>query len=149
MKAYFQKLIHYNQWANHGLCHHLQTLPIEPHEVKKRISHIVAAEEIWFHRIDPLDVDPLPPFEIQSWEILEPRLKDSAQRWLDLAQNTDDFERLIKYHNLSGKSHSSTLNDIFIHIVNHGTYHRGQIAMVLRQNELEPLPTDYILFSRI
>ena len=30
----------------------------------------------------------------------------------------------------------------------HGSYHRGQVAMLLRQSGAEPLPTDYIVFVR-
>ena len=78
MKAYFQKLYRYNQWANQGLSDHLQRINDEIPEVMKRISHIVAAEEIWFNRIQALDFDPLPAFDIQTWDVLEPRLKDSA-----------------------------------------------------------------------
>ena len=148
MKAYFQKLYSYNQWANKGLCEHLKALSNEPPEVSKRMCHIVAAEEIWYNRIEPLDFNPLPLFEIEEWTVLEPRLISSAQRWLELVDRTGDFEAVVDYINLSGKSYSSPLSDILIHLANHGTYHRGQIAMLLRQQGLEPLPTDYILFSR-
>ncbi|GJM28430.1 MAG: protein DinB [Cyclobacteriaceae bacterium] len=148
MKAYFYKLFKYNQWANNGLCRHLMALANEPIEVKKRMSHIVAAEEIWYGRIVPLDFQHLAVFDIQPWDILEPRLTASAQRWLDLVENTGDFEKVINYQNLSGRAFTSTMSDIMIHITNHGTYHRGQIATLLRQNGLEPLPTDYIIYSR-
>jgi uncharacterized damage-inducible protein DinB len=67
MKAYFQKLFLYNQWANNGLCNHLMAIAEEPLEVQKRISHIVAAEEIWYHRIKPLDFKLFPIFDIQPW----------------------------------------------------------------------------------
>ena len=78
MKAYFQKLYGYNQWANLGLSQHLQAFDDVPEHVLKLIHHLVAAEEIWFHRIAPLGFESLPLFEFQSWEILSPRLEDSA-----------------------------------------------------------------------
>jgi uncharacterized damage-inducible protein DinB len=148
MKAYFQKLFRYNQWANIGLCEHIQKIADPPREVMKRMSHIVAAEEIWFQRVQPLGFDPLPSFEIQSWDILEPRLEQSAQRWLGLIARIDDFEIAIDYINLSGKLFTSPLSDVLIHMANHGSYHRGQIATLLRQHGHEPLPTDFILFTR-
>ena len=148
MKTYFQKLYRYNQWANLGLYQHMQAIPDLPLEEMKRISHIVAAEEIWYHRIEPLGFEPLPPFEVQSWEILASKLRESAQRWLDLVDVTDNFDQNISYNNLAGESFTSELSDILIHLANHGSYHRGQIATLLRQNGYEPLPTDYILFTR-
>jgi uncharacterized damage-inducible protein DinB len=148
MKAYFQKLFLYNQWANNGLCNHLMAIAEEPLEVQKRISHIVAAEEIWYHRIKPLDFKLFPIFDIQPWDILEPRLTASAQRWLDLAGETQDFDKVIDYKNLAGRAFTSLLSDIMMQVANHGTYHRGQIATLLLQQGFEPLLTDYIVFSR-
>ena len=148
MKAYFEKLYRYNQWANTGLCHHLKELGTAPKAVMKRLSHIVAAEEIWYHRIEPLGFDHLPVFDIQALDKLEPRLISSAQRWLDLVDRTGEFEVAIRYSNLSGRSFSNSLSDILIHLANHGTYHRGQMATLLRQQGFDPLPTDYIIFCR-
>jgi len=148
MKSYFQKLYRYNQWANTGICQHLKALSNVPPEVSKRFSHIVSAEEIWYNRIEPLGFGPLALFEIQPLEVLEPRLNASARRWLELVEQTIDFELLINYRNLAGQAFESSLCDILIHVANHGTYHRGQIAILLRQHSLEPLPTDFIVYTR-
>jgi uncharacterized damage-inducible protein DinB len=148
MKAYFEKLYRYNQWANTGLCHHLKELGAAPEAVMMRLSHIVAAEEIWYDRIEPLGFDPLPVFGIQALDKLEPRLISSAQRWLDLVERTTEFELDIHYSNLSGKSFTCSLSDLLIHLANHGTHHRGQIATLLRQHGFDPLPMDYIFYSR-
>lgn len=148
MKNYFNKLYLYNQWANTHLMHHLRIQTEDLPEVMQRISHLVAAEEIWYQRIDPLDFDLLPLFEIQPWEVLEPRLIKSAQRWLELVAITDDFRRIISYHTTSGTPYQTSLEDILIHVANHGTYHRGQIATLMRQSGQEPMATDYIVFCR-
>jgi uncharacterized damage-inducible protein DinB len=148
MKSYFKKIYNYNQWANIGLFRHLKTLEHQLPEISKRLSHIVAAEEIWYNRIKPLDFHPLPLFVIQPDEILEPRLNASAQRWLEMVEQTVDFEVQVDYRNLAGHAFKNSLSDIMIHVANHGTHHRGQIATLLRQNGYEPLPTDYIVYSR-
>jgi uncharacterized damage-inducible protein DinB len=36
-----------------------------------------------------------------------------------------------------------------IHLVNHSTYHRAQIATLLRQGGLEPVNTDFITYDRV
>ena len=38
---------------------------------------------------------------------------------------------------------------IMIHLVNHSSYHRAQIAMLLRQNGFEPVNTDFITYDRV
>ncbi|WP_209331385.1 DinB family protein [Lunatimonas salinarum] len=37
---------------------------------------------------------------------------------------------------------------LFNHIVNHSTYHRGQIATLFRESGLQPVVTDYIMLKR-
>jgi uncharacterized damage-inducible protein DinB len=36
-----------------------------------------------------------------------------------------------------------------IHLVNHSSYHRAQIAMLLRQKGFEPINTDFITYDRV
>jgi uncharacterized damage-inducible protein DinB len=39
--------------------------------------------------------------------------------------------------------------DVFLHVLNHGTYHRGQLVNMLRQLGIEKIPqTDFIVWSR-
>lgn len=148
MKSYLERLYRYNQWANQGLLKHLKAFDSVSDDIKMRLSHVVAAEEIWYNRIQPLGFDLFEVFEIQPWEVLGPRLDASAQRWIGLVDQTNDFDQVIHYKNLTGKAFQTGLNDIMIHVANHGTYHRGQIATLLRQQGLEPINTDFITYSR-
>ena len=147
MKDYLLRLYRYNQWCNLQLAEHLKSLP-EMESLMLRLSHIVAAEEIWFDRIQSLDYPPLPLFEAQSLAMLLPRLEKSAQRWLNLVDHSDDFHRIISYETTQGTPYQTPLDEILIHVANHGTYHRGQIATLTRQAGHKPLATDYILFCR-
>lgn len=54
----------------------------------------------------------------------------------------------IAYTNTAGVSFVSTLEDILAHVALHGSYHRGQIAIALREAGQAPAPTDYIAFAR-
>jgi uncharacterized damage-inducible protein DinB len=36
--------------------------------------------------------------------------------------------------------------EVLVHVANHGTYHRGQVATLLRQLGKVPIATDYLLF---
>jgi len=39
-----------------------------------------------------------------------------------------------------------TLMHLMQHVVNHSTYHRGQVALMMRQLGAEPLATDFHVF---
>ena len=61
-----------------------------------------------------------------------------------------DFEldTVISYIDPQGNPYKNSVRDILFHIINHGTYHRGQIAMDFRQAGLKPLETDYVIWKR-
>lgn len=55
-----------------------------------------------------------------------------------------DLGEVIHYQNLAGVPQSRALVDIALHVINHGTYHRGQ----LREMATDGFPeTDFILFA--
>lgn len=59
-----------------------------------------------------------------------------------------DGERLITYRNSSGVEYTNTLEDILLHVAEHGVYHRGQVALLVRASGGNAIPTDYIIFTR-
>jgi len=41
------------------------------------------------------------------------------------------------------------VESIMMHLVNHCSYHRAQVALLLRQKGFEPLNTDFITYDRV
>ena len=66
----------------------------------------------------------------------------------EIITNLEDFDKRIAYENSEGKQFINTFKDILFHVINHSTYHRGQIALEFRNNTIEPLASDYILYKR-
>ena len=56
------------------------------------------------------------------------------------------LETKITYVNFAGETWTYALGDMLVHVVNHATYHRGQVATLLRQLGKKPLSTDYLLY---
>lgn len=54
----------------------------------------------------------------------------------------------VPYTNSAGIAFRTSRRDILLHVALHGCYHRGQVALTLRQAGAEPAPTDYIAFAR-
>jgi uncharacterized damage-inducible protein DinB len=56
--------------------------------------------------------------------------------------------REVEYQTSTGQVFRSTAADILSQIVLHGSYHRGQIALLTRQAGGAPVATDYIVYAR-
>ena len=72
---------------------------------------------------------------------------ENFEHSLELVQNKD-FSEKIAYTNSSGQNYANTVQEILFHIINHSTYHRGQIMSLLKNNGVEPITTDYIFYKR-
>jgi len=55
---------------------------------------------------------------------------------------------MIHHKTTAGVAQAAPLWQMLQHLVNHGTYHRGQVATLLRQLGAKPISTDLILFYR-
>ena len=52
----------------------------------------------------------------------------------------------VTYQNLKGDTLRFPLGALFLHVVNHSTYHRGQVTTLLRQLGAQPVSTDLAVF---
>ena len=76
-----------------------------------------------------------------AWEDLE------HERTAYLSQLADaDVTRTVSYVDSRGRSISLALWQTLLHLANHSTYHRGQVASQLRQSGHAPPATDFIVF---
>lgn len=140
------QLLTYNYHTNEKLARYL--LELNPGEdITKLFNHILLAQHIWNCRILNLET-----------HIKNIFTDLNANDWIDANKsyyhtsveiiNQLDFDNQITYKNLAGEIFTNTISDILLHVCNHATYHRGQIAIMLRQQNFKPIPTDYILYKR-
>jgi uncharacterized damage-inducible protein DinB len=59
-----------------------------------------------------------------------------------------DLDRVVSFRNLAGEPYADPLDGLIRHVVNHSTYHRGQVSTLLRQLGLTPPNTDLITYLR-
>jgi uncharacterized damage-inducible protein DinB len=149
MKKYFLKLYRYNAWANKRVIGTLARQQVHDKQILTLLGHVVAAQFLWLHRIKGL-----PAPDVKLWgEYTLDQLMDMAERagtqWLDFVENTDDFDREMTYLNYVKEPYTNNVENIMIHLVNHSSYHRAQIAMLLRQKGFEPINTDFITYDRV
>lgn len=58
----------------------------------------------------------------------------------------EDLRERVSYENQRGERWEYTRAHMMQHVVNHSSYHRGQIAVLLRQLGKGPIATDFLLF---
>jgi uncharacterized damage-inducible protein DinB len=76
-------------------------------------------------------------------------VSEGLQAWA-AALPPDALGRSVSYRSLRGDPFTMPLHDLLQHVVNHGTYHRGQIAMALRLLGAGAVPsTDFVIFQRL
>ena len=152
-------LYEYNYWANHRLLDVVETLSHEQFTKDLRSSHggihgtlvhIMAAEEIWLKRWkgeSPTGLrkpEEFPTFEAMSdhWDMVEHEMMGFCH----MLKSDDYITRMTTYKTIEGKSFSQPLYQMMQHLVNHSSYHRGQVSLMLRQLGAEPVPTDFLVF---
>lgn len=70
-----------------------------------------------------------------------------AEQQQFLAGLTEErLQRRVDYINLYGEKYGYPLSDQMRHLVNHSTYHRGQVTLLLRMLGKQPVSTDYLLY---
>ena len=149
MKSYFLKLYQYNYWSNKRVLNKMKEQNVNDEKILTIMGHIVAAQFLWLHRIKGL-----PPAQVKLWgEYTLDQLFDMAEnigkQWLEFVESTEDFNRELTYNNYVGDPYINNVETIMIHLVNHSSYHRAQIAMLLRQKGFEPINTDFITYDRV
>ncbi|MBK5212978.1 MAG: damage-inducible protein DinB [Flavobacteriaceae bacterium] len=147
MKAFFQDTFEYTYHCNQRL---IEELLKNPETYSEKIgllaSHTLNAHHVWNHRI--FGVAPA----LSVWQHLE---MDNLQ-----LINNENFEhskevlqknnlnKPINYTNSKGQNFTNTVGEILFHIINHSTYHRGQLISLLKTKGVEPIVTDYIFYKR-
>lgn len=105
-------------------------------------SHILNAHHLWNCRILGIDRR----YEVwQKHEIA--RFKDINEENLRITRRIlqeYDLNKKVAYTTTKGDPFVNMVRDILFHVINHSSYHRGQIAMNFRQNEIDPLISDFI-----
>ena len=80
---------------------------------------------------------------IQSWTRKLRRLREDGADEL----TESELRRVASYTNTQGQPHEGVVADVLTHVVNHASYHRGQIAVLVREAGGRPAVTDFIFFA--
>ncbi|MDO5656689.1 MAG: DinB family protein [Flavobacteriaceae bacterium] len=136
----------YNQWCNQNIIEVMQPqMDKFPHRAVELISHILNSHIFWNNRCTGKpDND---RWIIHPAEKLSTINQENHQITFTQLENRPLSEE-ISFKNSAGGISTVNLGDIYYHLSNHGTYHRGQLALLFRQSGVaEPVRTDYIFYT--
>jgi len=153
-------LYDYNAWANRREMDAASALSNEQFtkqlgssfsSVRDTLAHIFGAEWVWLERFQgrwPASLPDAAQFATlaglrEAWLEHEGRLLNFVG-----GLKQEDLDRVMEYKTLKFGTYSNPLWQSMQHLVNHGTYHRGQITTMLRQLGAQPILTDLMHFYR-
>ncbi len=148
MKKYFLDLFEYNNWANDKIILKLRDIDIEfPNPTPLKIlSHIIASQDTWLERVKNTKSYNIFLWDEYSLQELEVLSLNSYKSWIKFLTKFEEtnFASICEFKNSKGAKMEKTYQDIFQHVVNHATYHRGQINQILKINKIKPVVIDFI-----
>jgi len=115
------------------------------------LVHVFAADRVWFGRIE--GNVPTAFLELEKdmhLEVLQTEWPTLQQRWAEWASEQTDASVLeaLAYKDLKGNPYETELWKIVLHVVNHGTHHRGQVSGFIRTMGHTPPALDLIRYYR-
>lgn len=155
MQEACKKLFAHMRWADEQTLAALRNVKEEDWQrpelklLGERFMHVIAAEHLWIRRIhaEAPNVPVWPPFDIDVCAMVMAKNHKELGDLLARA-GTTGLTHEVSYFNTAGKPFKSKIGDIVLHVCMHGAWHRGQVAILMRQAGLQPAPTDYIAFVR-
>jgi uncharacterized damage-inducible protein DinB len=161
----FQLLYEYDRWANNRVLQAASALTGEQftrdlggsfRSVRDTLVHIIGGEWIWlrYWKDPPLNPALLTDLMEQRNALFDPNaLPDVAalqSKWAEVEKEQAEFVNRVTNESLEKmlpfRKTQIRLAHLMQHMANHSTYHRGQIALMMRQLEAEPLATDFHVF---
>lgn len=112
-------------------------------------AHVLGSEHVWLTRLEgrPATVAVWPVMTLDECAALADASASAFER-LAANMTNEELERMTSYTNSAGASFTSRVDDILLHVLMHGSYHRGQVSLLLRGAGAVPTATDYIAFVR-
>lgn len=158
MLAELLDYVAYNRWAHERTLAAAARLSKDDYErtvggsfpsLRATLEHLYLAEGVWLSRWEGDALGRVPELS-GSEDVAALRQRWLAQwkaqwRFFDTL-NEEALARKFDVRTRSGVSAQPTLADTIRHVVNHGSYHRGQAATLIRRVGGEPLATDYFLY---
>ncbi|WP_221563348.1 DinB family protein [Alkalihalobacillus sp. TS-13] len=157
------EMYHYHSWANQVIFNRLKEFPEEIFyqevqgtfpSISKVLAHIYTTDRGWLEILSGIDmsVSMEKSGEVEE-EASSRTLEELEKMFIELSQRYKSFlememylDRKIVLDNPYAGVRDTKVSEIVLHVVNHGTYHRGNVSSMLHQMGYSLTMNDYALF---
>lgn len=160
LKTDLTDLLEFNDWAVRLLHEAVGELSLDEWttpvggsfgSIQSTVAHLVGAEWVWLERWKGASPSSVPDWVIpadastldEHWEAVAA----DRRQWMN-ARSDEELRQVLSYRRLDGEPGSTRLDLLIRHVVNHSTYHRGQVAAFLRDVGKSPPSSDLVLWDR-
>ncbi|HET7578102.1 MAG TPA: DinB family protein [Bacillales bacterium] len=163
MKHHAMQLYDYHVWANNRLFERLKELPPAVYDqeiqsvfpsIEETFAHIYIVDSGWLGVMKGDSFDEVRATFHQAAEAVngknlievEALFAELSERYKAFFESEEDLDKPVAPEHPDFGRLETRLSELIQHVVNHGTYHRGNITAMIRQQGHESIMTDYIAF---
>jgi len=149
----------YSTWASQRLLEEANKLPAEElardfstadRSVVETLAHVFAADRVWLARVQGTPRASFIEDRDRELATLNKEWPEIQQSWKQLlaGMSDQDIQKVVEFKDLKGNPNQQPLWKIVMHLVNHGTHHRGQVSGFLRAMGHTPPAIDLMVYYR-
>lgn len=149
MLDFLRTLFTYDAWAVSRSLSSLENS--ENSKLRILLSHVLISQKVWLMRLRGADSSHVRIFEQLSLAECAEMSNELCNEYANFLNSLSeaDLDSVINYRNTEGIEYQTKVKDILTHVGLHGVYHRGQIALLVRENDGEAINTDFMTFIRL
>jgi uncharacterized damage-inducible protein DinB len=160
-----QLLYEYDRWANNRVLQAVSALSAEQftrdlggsfRSVRDTLVHIIGGEWIWlaYWKEPSHSSASLTDLRTRRDALFNPDAFPNVaavhSKWAEVEREQVEFVNRVTNESLEKtlpfRTTQIRLAHLMQHLANHSTYHRGQVALMMRQLDADPLATDFHVF---
>jgi uncharacterized damage-inducible protein DinB len=152
-------LMRYKAWANELVFAAAARLPeaelTAPRKIVfgsllRTLNHVYAMDAVWRAHLEgrPHGYATRNPEDCPALAELREAQKAMDAWFVRYAESLSQEDEIVNFQFIGGGPGSMSRRDILLHVANHGTYHRGNVASMMYQAGVAPPTTDLPVFLK-
>ncbi len=147
----FIKQFEFEFWSNTQILNALKKLKTTDERAFLLFSHLLSSHRMWLCRVNKTEMT-CTLFQERTLQECEILMAENLKDWKLFLRNksSEDLEQTIEFLSaweIIPSKRKMTIEDALIHLINHSSYHRGQIVASIK-GKVDELPlSTYIMYS--
>jgi uncharacterized damage-inducible protein DinB len=149
MSKTYLKQFEFELWSNTMILNSLRQLNEPVERASFLFSHLLSSHSMWMSRLTKTPIT-CTLFQERTLDECEALMQENTAKWkVYLTEITEEtLDSIIHFDGAWDRSkRNMRIEDALIHLINHSSYHRGQIVQSIK-DKIDPLPiSTYIIFA--